>query len=202
MDFSLLLKCITIGFSISSPIGPIDLLCVHNTLSKGIKAGLATALGAATADLIYVVLITLGMHSIATFLLTYQTMLTIVGSVFLCYLGVATIKAKPEIRTAYISHGTLLKTYLLTFFLKLINPVTIVDFMALFTSLHIDATGYHQSLQFIIGISLGCTTWWLFLWSIVSLFHKKISAHQLQWLNYVAGTAILLFGIWSLVKLI
>jgi len=201
MTFSLLLRCVTIGFSISTPIGPIDLLCIKNTLAGGLRVGIATGLGAATADLLYVVLIALGMHSVATFLLAYQTILTLLGGLFLCYLGVTTIMTKAALRAAHISHGTLLKTYMLTFFLKLISPVTILDFMAFFTSMHIDVTGYSQSLQFIIGMSLGCTLWWLLLCSIVSIFHKKTSAHQLQWINYIAGTAILSFGIWSLVQL-
>jgi len=202
MAFLLLLRCIAIGFSISMPIGPIDLLCIQNTLAGGRKVGLATALGAATADLIYVVLIAMGMHSVVTFLCAYQTILTIVGALFLCALGITTICAKPDLHAARISDGNLLKTYTLTLLLKLVSPVTILEFIALLAGLSIDLTDHSQSLQFIIGTSLGCTLWWLLLWSTISIFQKNISVHQLQWINYIAGTAILSFGIWSLMKLI
>jgi len=200
MIFPLLLRCIAIGFSISTPLGPIDLLCINNTLTGGIRVGLATALGAATADLLYVILIALSMHTITTFLLAYQTILTVVGGLFLCYLGITTILAQPTVHAARISKNSLLQTYLTTLFLKLVNPVTILDFMALFTSLRIDVTGYSQSLEFIIGTSLGCTLWWLLLCSTINIFHTKISTHLLQWINYLAGIAILSLGIWSLAK--
>ena len=47
------LKGLAIGFSIAAPVGPIGLLCIRRSLADGLLIGLATGLGAATADAAY-----------------------------------------------------------------------------------------------------------------------------------------------------
>jgi threonine/homoserine/homoserine lactone efflux protein len=201
MTFSFLLQGIAVGFSIAAPVGAIGLLCIQNTLSGGIALGLASGLGAATADMMYGILVALGMRTFSTFLLAYRTTLTLFGGLFLCYLGIKKFFAKPALQAAHISKGAVLKTYIVTFFLTLTNPATILDFMALFTGLSIDLSEYNQALYFVAGVFLGSAAWWLLLCCSVSLFRKKVSAHVLQWINYIAGIAILAFGIWALTKL-
>lgn len=202
MTFSLLLQGIAVGFSIAAPVGAIGLLCIQNTLSGGIRLGLASGLGAATADMMYGILVALGMRTVSTFLLAYRPILTLLGGLFLCYLGIKKFFAKPALQAANISKGSILKTYIVTFFLTLTNPATILDFMALFTGLSIDVSGYSQALHFVAGVFLGSAFWWLLLCFCVNLFRKKVSTHILQWINYFAGAAILAFGIWALTKLI
>ena len=53
MELGLILRGIAIGFSIAAPVGPIGVLCIRRTLAEGRVVGLATGLGAATADAIY-----------------------------------------------------------------------------------------------------------------------------------------------------
>ena len=53
MEITILIKGIALGFSIAAPVGPIGILCIQRTLENGRISGLATGLGAATADMIY-----------------------------------------------------------------------------------------------------------------------------------------------------
>ena len=55
-----LLKGFLLGFAIAAPVGPIGLLCVRRTLAGGMAAGLASGLGAATADAMYGAIAALG----------------------------------------------------------------------------------------------------------------------------------------------
>ncbi len=50
---SLFLRGLTIGFLIAAPVGPIGILCIRRTLADGRNYGLASGLGAATADAVY-----------------------------------------------------------------------------------------------------------------------------------------------------
>ena len=202
MTFSFLLQGIAVGFSIAAPVGAIGLLCIQNTLTGGISLGLASGLGAATADMMYGILVALGMRTLSTCLLAYRTALTLLGGLFLCYLGIKKFFTKPAIKAAHISKGTVLKTYIVTFFLTLTNPATILDFMALFTGLSINVSDYAQALSFVAGVFLGSAMWWLLLCFSVSLCAKRISTQVLQWINYIAGAAILTFGLWALNKLL
>ena len=169
------LQGIAVGFSIAAPVGAIGLLCIENTLMGGIFLGLASGFGAATADMMYGILVALGMHALSEFLLYYRTILTIIGGLFLCYLGIKKIFTKKVVRAASVSRDSLLKTYFMTFFLTLTNPATILDFMALFTGLRIDISGYNQALYFVGGVFFGSVAWWFLLCFSVNVFRKKVS---------------------------
>ena len=46
----ILAQSIVLGFSIAAPVGPIGVLCIRRSLQKGFRSGLASGLGAASAD--------------------------------------------------------------------------------------------------------------------------------------------------------
>ena len=202
MDISFLIQGILVGFSIAAPVGAIGLLCIQNTLQSGITLGLASGFGAATADMMYGILVAVGMRSLSTFLLAYRTILTFIGGIFLCYLGIKKFFVKPALCAAQISAKTVFKTYIVTFFLTLTNPATILDFMALFTGLSIDVAHYSQGLMFVAGVFLGSAIWWFILCFSVNAFRKHVSQTILKWINLVAGIIILGFGLWALSKVI
>ena len=51
--FEFILKGIIIGICVSAPVGPIGILCIQRTLTKGKKVGIITGLGATFSDLFY-----------------------------------------------------------------------------------------------------------------------------------------------------
>ena len=53
MPLNFMLKGVAIGFAIAAPVGPIGVLCIRRSLAEGRRIGLATGLGAATADAAY-----------------------------------------------------------------------------------------------------------------------------------------------------
>jgi threonine/homoserine/homoserine lactone efflux protein len=197
----LILKGLAVGFSIAAPVGAIGFLCIQQTLKGGIRLGLVSGLGAATADMMYGILVALGLKAAQSFLLYYKTPLTIFGGLFLCYLGIKKFFAVLSINNSKSINDNLLTAYVTTFFLTLTNPATILDFTALFTGLNIDMSGYIESLSFVGGVFIGSAIWWFILCFSVGLFRKKISIEILRYINYVAGLAILSFGIYALSKL-
>src|SRR5512136_3452105 len=94
-DFSLVLKGLMIGFSIAAPVGPIAVLCIRRTLAEGRAYGLASGLGAATADAFYGTLAALGLTLISAFLIDQANWLRLIGGAYLCYLGVKTFRSPP-----------------------------------------------------------------------------------------------------------
>lgn len=57
----LIIKGLLIGIIASAPMGPVGILCIRRTLSKGRIYGLATGAGAALSDIIYALLTGAGM---------------------------------------------------------------------------------------------------------------------------------------------
>src|SRR5512141_118280 len=111
MDLSLFLRGLLIGFSIAAPVGPIGVLCIRRTLVQGRLAGLATGLGAATADAMYGCVAGFGLTFISGLLIDQQTWLRLFGGLFLCYLGIKTLLSKPAEQEAKAGGTGLLGAY-------------------------------------------------------------------------------------------
>jgi threonine/homoserine/homoserine lactone efflux protein len=203
MDISFLMRGFIIGFSIAAPVGPIGVLCMRRTLAEGRASGLVSGLGAATADAIYGSVAGFGITFISNFLVSQQLWLRLVGGVFLCYLGIRTILAKPADQAASANGNGLLGAYASTFFLTLTNPMTILFFAAIFAGLGLGGTNgnYMSAGVLVFGVFLGSALWWLVLSGGVGLFRAKFNAHGLQWVNRISGLIITGFGAFALLGL-
>ena len=103
MDLELLVRGLIIGFAIAAPVGPIGLLCIQRTLAHGRLTGLATGMGAASADAVYGMVAGFGLTAISAFLTGQRLWLGIIGGLFLCYLGVRTFLTPPAMQSAAVT---------------------------------------------------------------------------------------------------
>ncbi|MHC4221378.1 MAG: LysE family translocator [Planctomycetota bacterium] len=202
MDVNFFIRGLIIGFMIAAPVGPIGVLCIQRTLTKGKLCGLISGLGAATADTIYGTIAALGMTFISTFLLEHQVALRLVGALFLCGLGVRTILLKAAKKPAPITGMGLAANYITIFFLTLMNPMTVLAFVAIFAGLGITGSdnGFAGGIL-IVGVFIGSCIWWILLCSIAGLFRKRINQDNLVWLNRISGILIIAFGVLLLFNL-
>ena len=200
MDLGFLLRGGLIGLSIAAPVGPIGVLCIRRTLAEGRLAGLVSGLGAATADAFYGSIAGFGLTAISGLLVSQQGWLRLVGGLFLCYLGVRTLLARPAQQAAAVRGGGLWQTYASTLFLTLTNPMTILSFAAIFAGLGLGATrgDYASAAMLVLGVFLGSAAWWLLLSSGVGAFRAQFPAAGLLWVNRLSGFIILGFGIVAL----
>jgi threonine/homoserine/homoserine lactone efflux protein len=200
MTPELLGRGILIGFSIAAPVGPIGVLCIRRTLADGRVAGLATGLGAASADAIYGMIAAFGLTWITGFLLGGQGWIRIVGGAFLIYLGARTFFAKPGERAAMATGAGLMRAYASTFFLTLTNPMTILSFVAVFAALGLGTSRSDpaSAAALVIGVFLGSALWWLTLSGLVAVLRSRFDARALVWVNRVSGAIITAFGVLAL----
>jgi threonine/homoserine/homoserine lactone efflux protein len=201
MDFGLLLRGLVIGFSIAAPVGPIGVLVIRRTLSRGWHVGLVSGLGAASADAVYGVIAAFGLTVISSFLIGNQVWLRVVGGFFLCYLGIKTFFSRESGRTAAIQSRGLMGAYTSIFVLTLTNPMTILSFTAIFAGLGLgqSAGDPRNAALLVVGVFSGSAAWWLLLSGLVGTFRRRIDERILLWVNRLAGVVILVFGVWALV---
>ncbi|MHC4216292.1 MAG: LysE family translocator [Planctomycetota bacterium] len=201
MDISIFFKGLVIGFLIAVPVGPIGVLCIHRTLTKGRIHGLVSGFGAATADSIYGAIAAFGVRFVSDFLIEQQTWLHIIGSVFLCCLGLKTFLSKSSKRPDSVNGRGLVRNYGSTFFLTLMNPITILAFAAVFAGLGIKSSHHGFAGLLIAGVFTGSGIWWIILSSAAGLFRQKVNHDNLIWLNRISGAIITLFGLLILLNL-
>ena len=180
------------------------MLCIRRTLADGWRVGLVTGLGAATADACYGLLAASGLTLAAAFLVGQQAWLSLLGGLFLCYLGVKTLLAKPAEATVKVTRPAagLLGAYASTVFLTLTNPITILSFVAIFAGLGLGSRdGSLLSAGLLVaGVFLGSASWWLLLSAAVSRLRARLGPTALLWVNRAAGLVILAFGLGAVVR--
>ncbi len=196
-DVFLLLKGLLIGLSIAAPVGPIGLLCIKRSLNQGMAAGLATGLGAATADGFYGAVAGFGLASISGFLMAEQTPLRLVGGLALLWLGLTSFRDRPAAERAVKDARSLLAAYGTTVLLTLANPATIISFAAVFASVGLaeTAASYGAAAGFVAAVFAGSALWWVVLSGAVSLVRARVTPAAIRWINRGSGLVLIGFGV-------
>jgi len=191
---SALLSGIAVGFAVAMPVGPIGVLCIKRSLKDGFRFGLATGLGAATADAAYGVLVALGLG--LSGLLAYAVPLKIGGGLLIVALGLLGLRSffKPTAKAEIASpKGGLLAAWFSTFLLTLTNPMTILAFIGLIAALGTASTAGPYLL--VLGVFIGSLLWWMILVGGVSLLKHRLPTQALRWLDFVSGVVLVLWGV-------
>lgn len=199
MALAFLSKGLVIGFSIAAPVGPIGVLCIRRSLAHGRYVGLATGLGAATADAAYGCVAGFGLTAVSAFLIGQRFWLGLIGGLFLCYLGVRTLLTRPAEQPAATPAAGLVPAYVSTLFLTLANPMTILSFVAVFAGFGLGASpDYGSAGSLVAGVFLGSAAWWLLLSSGVALLGSRLDPGWLRSINRVSGLVLFAFGLYAL----
>jgi threonine/homoserine/homoserine lactone efflux protein len=195
MDPSLLLRGVVLGLAVAGPVGPIGVLCIRRSLAEGRTVGFVVGLGAATADAVYGAVAGFGLTIVSSFLVDQRVWLRLVGGIFLCYLGLRTLVARPAEKAAGGGRGGgLIGAYASTFFLTLTNPTTILSFAAVFAAVSVK-TEASTVVPLIVGVFLGSASWWLLLSTGASLIRGRVGPRGMRAVNAVSGATILAFGL-------
>lgn len=202
--FFTFLQSILIGLSLAAPVGPIGILTIRRTLVYGRVTGFASGLGTATADAMYGLIGTLGLTAVSTLLINSRSILAGIGGLFLCYLGVQTMRSAPASTAANARlMGGLLGAYLSAFLLTLTNPLTILTFGAILASLTAQAVApsalaQGQAIMLVLGVFLGSALWWLALSFLAAALRHRLTPHALRWVNRLSGLVMLFLGVMTL----
>lgn len=206
-----LLKGMAIGLGIAAPVGPIGLLCIRRTLAFGPLTGIASGLGAASADAVYGAIAAFGLVAVMEFLLNGEKALRLIGGLFLLWMAWRTATAIPATAAASstMAEGSprrrLVSAWASTFALTFTNPATILSFIAVFSGLGLASTGNSNigpAIALVLGVFLGSTGWWLALCGAVGGFATRITSEGMLWINRLSGAILAAFGITALLTLL
>ncbi len=202
----LLIKGIIVGYIASIPVGPIAILCVQRTLSKGRLSGFVSGLGASTADTLLSIIAGLGLSFIIDFINGYTYIFKFLGGALVIYIGLRIYFKNPvkQYRAKQMRKTTLPKDYVTTLLLTLSNPLNVFLYLAVFTAFNVvkGVSTFEQFTAVFVGVFVGTSLWWYTLTSIVSLYHDRFNIRNLWWLNKISGIGILLLGLIILVSII
>lgn len=202
MEIPFFIKGFLIGFTVAAPLGPIGIISLQRTFSKGYLSGLFSGLGISTADAVYGSIAAFGVTAVSGFLVTHQLWFRIIGGIVISAYGIRIYgqsEALNEVPAAGENKGCL-GDYFSTLLLTLMNPALIVSFAAIFTGLGLvdTHTGIAPAFLAVTGIFSGSAVWRFVLSGMASRMKSKFTGALIRKINRVSGALILGFGIFIL----
>lgn len=197
--FQIFFKGILAGLWVSIPLGPIGVLLIQRTMNKGLKSGLVSGLGVATADTFFAIVAAFGLTFLTNFFEDKQTQLTLIGGLIMLFIGIKMFKSNPakDFRKNKKNSKNRVTDFFSMFFLTITNPITILVFSPVFALLGIGLSDGDNTTSIIVtfGIYFGASLWWLLLSSGVNFFRHKIRLRNLWWMNRITGIIIIVIAI-------
>ena len=190
-----------IGVLISAPMGPIGMLVVQRTLSKGRWPGMFTGIGASVSDLLYCLLTGFGISFITDLIDRHQLMLQIVGGFVLAAFGIYLFRKNPTralkaapggeaaLRAGTSFWGDLVSGFLLT----VSNPLILFFIIGLFARFNfiLPEFGVHHYVGAYLSILAGALGWWYGITFLVNKLRRRFNVRSLWLFNRIIAAILI-----------
>lgn len=199
MDLFLnIIKGFLVGVAASIPVGPVAILVVQKSLSKGYKAGFVTGLGASVVDTLFAVIAVFALAFTQQFLSDHEVVILLAGGAILIGLGLAmTLKDPFRKMKADGTTSASVTDFMQAVLMTISNPGAIFVMLALFAFFGIADTSpssWHVA-PILLSVAGGSVTYWLLLsWSL-GHFRNKFKMTTILWISRVTGAIVVIIGI-------
>jgi len=187
------LKALFAGLAISVPIGPINIVCIKQTMRLGLSGFLVVALASGLANIVLSGLAATGSVALISYLTNHQRMLHFLGGCVLIGFGLLEL-TKGE--CDYVDHGEsdLPSVFLQVLSIAFSNPMTILGYMSLMMEL---AGNYDHSgliISVVAGLTLSSVVWRVCLGSIVLKIKGALVVDYIRYLRIICPMCFFYFG--------
>ena len=185
---------------ISAPMGPIGMLVIQRTLTKGRMPALFTGIGAALSDLIYCLLTGLCLSFITDILDAHQFALQVVGGIVLAIFGVALFRKNPtrSLSSASIPPATnYWKDFVSGFLFTFSNPFILFFIIGLFARFNfiLPEFGVYHYIVAYATILGGALLWWWIVTLLVDKLRRRINVRSLWLINRIIGSILIIMAV-------
>ena len=194
----LLIKGIIVGIIVAAPMGPVNIIVIQRTITRGGFSALITGSGGAIGDGVFAIIAALGLTAARHFVEEHEFWFRLPGGLFMLVLAFFVWRRHPHMEETDDSSG-LVRSVITTFLLTISNPITVAGSAALFVAFGL-TTGfaYVAASAVVIGVVAGSMLWWVIVVSAVRLLHGHIEDRHLEIFNRYAAVAVFLFGIYAI----
>lgn len=192
---------ILLGMGVAIPLGPINLEMIRRNLHFGTSYGIATGLGACSADVTYLILLCAG----ALTLLQHPDVLRtfgLCGSLILAWFAFMTFRAKISAPAEKKSRPSLYRYIFEGYLITLINPMTILFWGSVSSQVSLIAMNNHFTAIVLtgLGVAIGTVGWVLSINTLLHFTRHKFSKTTMKVLNIIGGTILLGFALAGFLK--
>jgi len=183
------------GLSIAIPFGPVSMMCVEQSLSRGVLRGLASGAGAATSHGLYATLAVFGAHAAAASLTNVEGTIHLMSGAVFAFLGVRTILRSPGPEAGHGARSGGFTHYAGGLALALANPMTLLPYMAFAGTMALSGERNGTlPLTLVAGIATGTLSWYWTISGSAWLLRQRLPRGLLERLNLVSGAILIGMG--------
>lgn len=184
-----------IGILVSAPMGPVGMLCIQRTLSKGRWHGFVTGLGAALSDIIYALMTCLCMGMVVNFVEANQHPLQLLGSLVLALFGIFIYQSNPikNLRKRKEKKLSFTQDFVTAFLLTFSNMLIVLLYIGLFARFGIVLPEHTalMTISGICGIAIGAVLWWFSITYFISKLSRWFNIRSIWLMNKIVGAVII-----------
>ena len=193
-----LVKGFLVGVCASAPIGPIAILVVQKSLSKGHKAGFVSGLGASVVDTFYASIAIFALAFAQKFIEDHQNLILLVGGAVLMAVGISMAVSDPFRKMKADGESSVSpKDFGQAVAMGLSNPMAVFVMFTLFAFFGLaDDSPHNWSVApIILAVSLGSVTYWFSMSWLLSRFRSNFRMRTIVWISRITGALIVIIGI-------
>lgn len=193
-----MLKGFAVGVCASAPIGPIAILVVQKSLSKGHKAGFVSGLGASVVDTFYASIAIFALAFAQRLIEEHQNIILLVGGAVLVAVGISMAFSDPFRKMKADGESSVSpKDFGQAVAMGLSNPMAIFVMFTLFAFFGLAKDEPHNWMvaPIILAVSAGSVTYWFTLSWLLSRFHGNFKMRTILWISRITGALIVIIGI-------
>ena len=193
-----ILKGFAVGMCASAPIGPIAILVVQKSLSKGHKAGFVSGLGASVVDTLYASIAIFALAFAQRLIEQHQNLILLAGGVVLVAVGISMAFSNPFRKLKDDGESEVSpKDFGQAVALGISNPMAIFVMFTLFAffGLANDAPHTWKVTPIILAVSAGSVTYWFTVSWLLSRFRSNFRMRTILWISRITGALIVIIGI-------
>ncbi len=195
------LKGFVVGIGASIPLGPLGVMCVQKSLSKGRISGIMTGLGASLTDTFFAALAILSLAIIQNFISDHDISVLLLGGLIVIGIGLKIFLTNPVKQIRKNKEGKkLFEDFLSAVIMTITNPGAVFLILGLFAfvGLNVDRSSSGEVIfTALLGVFLGANAWWIILSTTIDIFRNKFRLRQLFMINRIAGIVIMVLGFFS-----
>ena len=191
-----ILKGLIIGVIVSIPIGPIMILTVQKSVNDGRKAGFSCGLGATAVDTTRAVVSAFALSAIGDMIARYTAAIETAGGVFIALVGLGMLLTRIEIKRTKASYST--RNFVKATTMGFSNPAALAVMLAMFAFFKMNMSGQPAAIPVlaIMAVCAGSAGFWYLFSRVVAHFGDKFNFKVLVIINRMAGTGVILFGLY------
>lgn len=190
---------LAIGALISAPMGPIGMLIIQRTLSKGRWPAFFTGIGAALSDLLYCLLAGFGLSFITDIIERHQFALQVFGCIVLVAFGISLFRRNPtrSLKTAEVDSRSYWSDFISGFFLTFSNPLILFFIIGLFARFNFILPEYlmFHYIWAYLTIFGGALIWWYVVTLLVNKLRRRFNVRSLWLVNRIVGTVLIAMAV-------